>query len=340
MQSMKKNANRKRLIPADQAGSYIDTDTVLQRNRILEGCGLDSFLIRFPRLRMHAHFYYKFIEGGECTIGNHGHWHWEIARVCSGVAEYSIPDSNYFFRPTDAHYLIIPPKITHGWSMKASPLLTHSWQVQIEAEDNEGQQTLKALQEAIVASGFIFKASPSQIQAESLLWQMSGDAGLSQMFGSILSGFARIVLGDLFARINPWPEGMLESKNGQQAALNNLAERMKVFLDENLAHPVTLSDMESHFHYSGRHLNRIFQEILHCSIGHYLRDQRISLAKRWLATTERSVKDIALSLGYNSSSQFCRYFLEREDQTPSDYRQTAEAVSQEQTRRSVRSPDG
>ena len=218
--------------------------------------------------------------------------------------------------------------------MQSAPLLTHSWQVKIEAEDAEGEQVLANLREAVIAAGFLFEASFSQIQAEALLWQMSGDAGSPQVFGPILSGFARIVIGDLITRINPWPEGMLESKWEPQVALSNLAERMKIFLDENLSHPVTLGDMESHFHYSGRHLNRIFQDIYHCSIGHYLRDQRVKLSKRWLETTSRSIKDIALSLGYSNSSQFCRYFLEHAGQTPSDYRQKTADLSNERIRQS------
>lgn len=326
--------HKKRMIPAKQPGTYIDTETILLRNRILETAAMDSFLIRFPRLLLHAHFYYKFIEDGECAISNHGHWHWEIARVCSGDARYTITDSDFSFHPAKTQYLIIPPKITHNWYMQSAPLLTHSWQVRIEAEDAEGEQVLANLRAAVISSGFLFEASLNQIQAEALLWQMSGDAGSPQVFGPILSGFARIVIGDLITRIDPWPEGVLESKLESQVALNNLAERMKIFLDANLSHPVTLSDMESHFHYSGRHLNRIFQEIFHCSIGHYLRDQRIKLSKRWLETTNRSVKDIALSLGYSNSSQFCRYFLEHAGRTPSDYRQQTADLNDERIRQS------
>ncbi|MEI8205894.1 MAG: AraC family transcriptional regulator [Kiritimatiellales bacterium] len=337
---MKKTKQRRaRIIPTGQNGAYIDVETVLMRNRLLESTALETFLIRFPRLRLCAHFYYKFIEDGECSVGNHGHWSWEITRVCSGEAEYSIADTSASFRPKSSHYLIIPPKITHGWSMRTSPLLMHSWQVKIEAEDSDGQRIIDNLRESVIAAGFMVKATPNQIQAESLLWQMSGEASSPQLFGPVLSGFARIVLGDLLMRINPWPTGLIESENDYQAALNSLAERMKVFLDENLAHPVTLYDMESHFNYSGRHLNRIFHEIYHRSIGHYQRDQRIELAKRWLATTTRSIKDIAFSLGYHSPSQFCRCFLGQAGQTPVDYREKTASVNKDKINESIVEPN-
>ncbi len=332
----RKTKRKKRIISSQDTGSYIDTDTVLLRNRAVENAVLDNFMIRFPHLLLHSHFYYKFIEGGACTIGNHAHLHWEISRVCSGCAEYSVEASSHSFQPLPTQYVVLPPKVTHGWTMQASPLLTHSWQVQITAEDATGEQILNEFKEYIVASGFLVEASSSQKQVESVLWQMAGKNYPAQIFGPILSGFSQIVLGELIAKVNPWPAGFMDAGNNSQAALSNLAQRMKVFLDDNLSNSVTLDDMESHFHYSGRHLNRIFQEIYHCSIGHYLRVQRIELSKRWLATTDRSIKDIALSLGYSNSSQFCRYFLSQAGQTPSGYRQTILSANTERVQQSVR----
>ncbi len=331
----KKTQYKKRMGSTNQLGAHIDPEEILLRNRILEAAGLERFLIRFPRLLLRAHFYYKFIENGEFAINNHGHWDWEISRACSGIAEYSITDSDYSFQSTGSHYLVIPPKTTHRWHMQSSPLMLNSWQVKIEAEDKEGERVLETLRESVIASGFLIKASSNQLQAESLLWQMTNETISPQMFGPILSGFARILLGDLFMQINPWTSDLLESNCTLQSSLNTLAERMKVFLDENVSHPITLSDMEAHFHYSGRHLNRIFQKVHHCSIGHYLRNQRIELSKRWLLTTTRSIKDIALSLGYNNSSQFCRYFMDHANQTPSEYREKTASINNENIKQSV-----
>jgi AraC-like DNA-binding protein len=320
MKSMKKNANRKRLIPADQAGSYIDTDTVLRRNRILESSGLDNFLIRLPRLKIHTHFYYKFVEDGECLINEHAHWHWEIARIASGSACYPVPEKGVIY-PDAAHYLVMPPKITHGWEMTKAPLLINSWQVKIEAEDEIGFQTLEKLEGKVIDSRFLVPASSAQVQAEALLWQMSGDEGSPQLFGSILSGFARIVIGDLMAKINPWPQDLLTERHDSEVAAETLANRLRGFMDENLENPITLSDLEGHFHYSERHLNRVFQQVHKVSIGQYLRQRRMELAKRWLETTSRAVKDIAFSLGYNNPGQFCRYFNIQQRMTPSQYRE-------------------
>jgi AraC-like DNA-binding protein len=326
MQSMKKKATRTRLIPGDHVADFIDTETVLQRNQILEGCGLDHFLIRLPRLKLHTHFYYKFVEDGARSINEHAHQHWEITRIFAGAAEYPVSETGDVVRPDARHYLVMPPQMTHRWSLTKAPLLMNSWQVRIEAEDETGEQTLANLRRIFIKSGFLIPATFAQVQSEKILWQVTGEERNPQIFGSILAGFAQVVIGDLLANAEPWPDGMLIDRHDPEASAESLARRMRVFLDENVENPINLSDLEGHFHYSERHLNRIFHKVHQISIGQYLRQQRMELAKRWLTTTNRSIKDIAFSLGYSTPGQFCRYFSTHTAMTPSQYRESQKQI--------------
>ena len=298
----------------------LQADQVFARNQLLERSSLDSYAIRFPGLRVHAYFHYTLVEHNGYDIGAHGHWHWEITRVQSGEVDYSIQGYDPPVAPDFDHYLIIPPEVTHGWKTNAAPLLLNGWQITIEPEDEGGEQVLDTLKKSATDSGFKIKASAEQIQAEELLWQMAGNQSSWQLFAPVLCGFARIVIGDLLSAMNPWPAGYLDAQPDTYAATQRLAKRLKIFLDENLSLPITIKEMEAHFHYSGRHLNRAFQEVYASSIGRYIREQRMDLAKLWLSTTSRSVKDIALSLGYGDSSQFCRYFRKQTGVTPSQFR--------------------
>ena len=320
-----------RLVPAQQTGSHIDTDMILMINRMLEGSGGEDLLIRFPHLKVSPHFHYSFISSGEGNVRNHAHWHWEIARIFVGEARYFIQNPEHVVCPDSSHYLIIPPKITHGWEATKVPLLINSWQVKIEPEDAIGEQTINNLRQVTMDSRFLIEASSVQIQAENLLWKMSHEKYVQQVFGSILSGFARIILGDLLARIDPWPAGV----HDLEFSVNGLADRLRTFLDDNLEHPIVLKDLEKHFHYSGRHLARIFQKVHRISIGQYFRQQRIKLAMHWLETTGRSIKDIALSLGFGSPSQFCRCFKEQTGMTPSQYREQRHAILDQAIREST-----
>lgn len=316
------------VVKTDNANIQIDTETVLRRNQAIESAGLANFLIRLPRLKIHMHFYYKFIEEGECSISDHGHWHWEITRIRTGAAAYTIPSIKQSIIPGSDHYLIIPPHLTHSWQLTHAPLLMHSWQVRIDPEDSDGEAVLKRLRKSVVEAGYLVRANSSQCEAENLLWNMTGEERTPQIFGCILAGFAQIVIGDLLAKLKPWPEHLLADRYDSQLAAESLAGRLRIFLDENIENPITLSDLEGHFHYSARHLNRIFQKVHSVSIGQYLRQQRINLAKRWLETTDRAVKNIAFSLGYSSPGQFCRYFNLQTGMTPSQYR-TRQQVNRE-----------
>lgn len=322
-------------IPADDAKTEIDAEAVLRRNQALENASLDNFLIRLPRLKIHTHFYYKFVESGECSIGDHGHWHWEITRICNGRAAYTIPSLTQSFLPDSDHYLVIPPRMTHSWRTNQVPILMHSWQVRIDPEDSEGKKAIEALEKSVSDKGFLIAASTNQIEAEKLLWDMASEEVPPQIFGSILSGFARIVIGNFLAKLNPWPAHLLTDRQAPHLAVESLANRIRSFLDENIENPITLNDLEGHFHYSERHLNRIFQKVHHISIGQYLRRQRLDLAKRWLETTDRPIKNIAFSLGYNAPGQFCRYFAAQVGLSPTAYRNQKLSLSAEQVRQSV-----
>jgi len=335
MQFMKKKTNRTRLIPRGNVSDFIDAETVLQRNQILEGCGLDHFLIRLPRLKLHAHFYYKFVEDGSCSINEHAHQHWEITRIFAGAAEYVIQETGQVVCPDASQYLVMPAKMTHQWSMTKAPLLMNSWQVQVDPEDEIGVQAIENLKQLVQESGFLVPATYAQVDAEEILWRITAEKRSTQIFGSILAGFAQIVLGDLLAKVRPWPEDLLTDQYDPEVAADALARRLQTFLDENVGNPITLSDLEGHFHYSERHLNRIFQKAHGMSIGQYFRQQRMELARHWMETTDRAVKDIALSLGYSTPSQFCRYFHTQTGMSPSQFRECRKKIRDAQVQDSV-----
>jgi AraC-like DNA-binding protein len=57
---------------------------------------------------------------------------------------------------------------------------------------------------------------------------------------------------------------------------------------------------------------------------HLLAEHRISNAKRMLATSDRTIADVALAVGYSESASFIRAFQHRVGLSPSQYRQASE----------------
>ena len=204
--------------------------------------------------------------------------------------------------------------------MVKGPLLMHAWQVNTSTQDEDGEEALRKAESLVAAKKYLIPVSSAQWQLESLIWQRCVSDYPTVLNSAILQGLIRALLGELFAKINPWAKIKQQSSRDSKEFSAKLAQRVESFIEANLKSPITLADLESHFHYTSRHLNRIFQQHYHNSIGNYLRQRRMELAERWLVTTDRSVKDIAFSLGYQNVSQFCRYFASQNGVSPTQFR--------------------
>lgn len=301
----------------------MDPTLIRQKNTALESAGLQWLGFRLPGLRIEVYFFYKFVENAPYSIGIHGHNHWEVTRVISGSARYEleVDERRLETVPTEEQVLMIPPHLPHRWEMMDGPLVLNSWQIRMVADDEIGEALLEKLKHRAVSNNFLLDPPVGYVHAEDLVWQVSSEKIPSGVIGPMVSGLARVVVGGLVGTLKPWPQELSERENQFASSSEILANRLKEYLESNLHHPITLVDLESHFHYSSRHLNRIFHQNFHASIGQYLRDRRFELATRWLVTTNRSIKDIALSLGFGNISHFCRYFRKRKNLSPTEYRE-------------------
>jgi AraC family transcriptional regulator len=87
----------------------------------------------------------------------------------------------------------------------------------------------------------------------------------------------------------------------------------------------TLSELAALCKLSVRQLTRGFRASHGCSIGDYIANSRIERAKRLLAS-DQSIKTIAYSLGFNSSSGFCSAFRRATGMTPGEFRASGAAL--------------
>jgi AraC family transcriptional regulator len=94
-------------------------------------------------------------------------------------------------------------------------------------------------------------------------------------------------------------------------------------IDERLievSKPPGLAELAGLCGLSVRQLTRGFRASRGCSIGNYIEQSRIGNAKRFLALDE-SVKSIAFSMGFSSSSAFSQAFRRATGETPRQFRQ-------------------
>lgn len=98
--------------------------------------------------------------------------------------------------------------------------------------------------------------------------------------------------------------------------------RATELLHERLAERLTITELASAVGIHPMHLAREFRRFHRCTIGEYLRRQRIESACRQLQASRESLAEIACSAGFADQSHFTRTFKRVVGMTPSQYRAT------------------
>ena len=83
---------------------------------------------------------------------------------------------------------------------------------------------------------------------------------------------------------------------------------------------VPTNELAKYAPYSYSHLSRLFKQYIGKTLIEYVNELKIVYAKRLLRTTQKSILEISLDLGYTSVSSFNHNFKEITTLTPSQYR--------------------
>ncbi|MEM5425259.1 AraC family transcriptional regulator [Paraburkholderia ferrariae] len=98
--------------------------------------------------------------------------------------------------------------------------------------------------------------------------------------------------------------------------------RVCKYIIEDLSQPFTIDDLSRVAGVSARHFSRAFQARSGQTPFRYIMGLRIEQAKRMLATTERSVTDVAMECGFSHAQHFANSFRVATGITPSAYRKS------------------
>ena len=92
------------------------------------------------------------------------------------------------------------------------------------------------------------------------------------------------------------------------------------YIENNLDREITLDELAKTVHFNKSYLIVRFKETWGISPMKYVNYVRIERARELLATTEKSITDIALEVGFSGIHYFSRYFKARVGITPQEYR--------------------
>lgn len=99
---------------------------------------------------------------------------------------------------------------------------------------------------------------------------------------------------------------------------DNLAIKVKNYIDENIADDLTMKKISQFFNYSEVHLARIFKKQHSISISKYLHDKKLNHALK-LLNDGNSISSIIKSLNFSSEANFSRAFRAKFGLPPRTY---------------------
>jgi signal transduction histidine kinase/AraC-like DNA-binding protein len=114
----------------------------------------------------------------------------------------------------------------------------------------------------------------------------------------------------------------LEHRRKLTSESRNLTRLAMGYIHENYADSLTRGDIARHIGISEDHLTYCFRQELDTTPIAYLQRYRVNVAKHLLRETDRTITDIALSVGFSDSGYFSRIFRRETGMSPDSYRRS------------------
>lgn len=92
------------------------------------------------------------------------------------------------------------------------------------------------------------------------------------------------------------------------------------YIENNYMHPIRIAEIAQVADFSESHFMRYFKETMGTSFVDYLKDYRLTMAARLLASSESSILSISEEVGFDNLSYFNRSFKAKYGSTPSQFR--------------------
>ncbi|WP_028552165.1 response regulator transcription factor [Paenibacillus sp. UNC451MF] len=103
---------------------------------------------------------------------------------------------------------------------------------------------------------------------------------------------------------------------------HTLMSKIKGYVMQHLDQPISREDIAKYVNLHPDYLSRWYKKETQKSIMEYITEEKVRVAKEMLLTTDLSVSDIAMSVGYSNFSYFSKVFKHVVSMNPNEYRKT------------------
>lgn len=110
------------------------------------------------------------------------------------------------------------------------------------------------------------------------------------------------------------------TQKGEEKIKSPLVKKIQEYILENYKRDVTLEEMSKQFFVSKSQLSHCFKTEFGVSPIKYLITKRLDQAKILLLTTEKSITEISIEVGFSDSNYFSYYFSKENGVSPTEFR--------------------
>lgn len=107
------------------------------------------------------------------------------------------------------------------------------------------------------------------------------------------------------------------------AQANNISDTINIalkYIDDNISGELSRESISKLLYLNPDYFSRLFKKRMGCSVGTYIRNRKLELAKEYLLYSNKSVGMIAFDVGYESMSYFSQIFKKYVGVTPKEFR--------------------
>ncbi|HHV13363.1 MAG TPA: response regulator [Clostridiales bacterium] len=120
--------------------------------------------------------------------------------------------------------------------------------------------------------------------------------------------------------VKPFEEGSLSWPETDPEESDSVVEQIKAYIDSHYQERITRDSIGDIAFYNTAYLAKLFKKKYDRSLGSYILDCRMERAKELLLTSNLSISEIALEIGYDNFTYFSRLFKKKTGYAPKDYK--------------------
>jgi signal transduction histidine kinase/DNA-binding LacI/PurR family transcriptional regulator/AraC-like DNA-binding protein len=153
---------------------------------------------------------------------------------------------------------------------------------------------------------------------------ITGQVLMEEDMSRLNSGVASVLGKGMFSvdEILEHLTNALERKRGPGLESQRMALKAMAYIHSHYTEPISRSDVAAHVGLSERHLTRCFHQVVGITPITYLNRYRVKQAKAMLDSGDRGITEVAMEVGFSSSSYFTRVFREQVGVSPRSYIQS------------------